>query len=71
MDTGSSDIFLSSISCDSSCDRHDRYDPSGSKSAVDLHQTFNLTYGSEDTIVEEYSDTVSIAGLIVSHRISA
>lgn len=69
-DTGSSDLFLPSISCDSSCDGHARYDPSASKTSVDLNRTFDLMYGSGDSVSgEQYNDTASIAGLTVPYRI--
>ncbi|KAI9440395.1 acid protease [Lactarius indigo] len=63
-DTGSSDIFLPSTGCDSSCDGHTRYDPNASTSAVDRKATFELMYGDGSTVSgEQYDDTVSIAGL--------
>jgi len=69
-DTGSSDIFLPSTGCDSSCNGHTRYDPSAS--AVDRNKPFKLEYGDGSTVSgEQYIDTVSIAGLIVSYCISA
>lgn len=69
-DTGSSDLFLPSISCGSSCDGHARYDPSASKTSVDLNKTFDLMYGSGDSVSgEQYNDTASIAGLTVPYRI--
>lgn len=73
-DTGSSDTFLPSKSCNSSCDGHKRYDPTASKTAVDLNKTFELGFGgSTDATLsgEQYNDTVSIAGLTVLYRISA
>ena len=42
------------------------YDPSSSATSQDLGKTFTLTYGSGATVSgEEYSDTVSVAGLTV------
>ena len=73
-DTGSSDTFLPSKLCNSSCDGHNRYNPTASKTAVDLNKTFELGLGGAtgDTLSGElYDDTVSIAGLTVSYRISA
>ena len=71
-DTGSSDIFLPSTSCDNSCDGHTRYNPVASKTAVDLNDTFLLEYGDGSSVSgEQYNDTVSIAGLTVSYCISA
>ena len=71
-DTGSSDTFLPSKGCDSTCDGHTRYDPSASASAVDLNKPFQLQYGDGSAVSgEQYNDTVSIAGLTVSYCISA
>jgi hypothetical protein len=66
-DTGSSDLFVPSVTCDSSCSGHDAYDPSNSSTSRDLGQQFSLAYGDGTTTVsgEEYSDDVTIAGLTV------
>jgi cathepsin D len=64
-DTGSSDLFVPSINCDSSCSGHEMYDPSASSTSHDLGKNFSLTYGDGSTVSgEQYSDTVSIAGLV-------
>ncbi|KAH7912655.1 aspartic peptidase domain-containing protein [Hygrophoropsis aurantiaca] len=64
-DTGSSDLFLPGPHCDSSCENHQIYDPSASSASSDLGQTFNLQYGDNSTVSgEQYSDQVTIAGLI-------
>ncbi|KAI9464474.1 acid protease [Lactarius psammicola] len=66
-DTGSSDIFLPSTGCDSSCDGHARYDPS--VSGVDRNKSFKLKYGDGSAVSgEQYDDTVSIAGLIAYNQ---
>ena len=65
-DTGSSDLFLPSTSCDSSCSGHKLYDPGASSTAQDLSKTFSLAYGGGGTVDgEQYTDVVSIAGLTV------
>ncbi|KAI0305995.1 aspartic peptidase domain-containing protein [Multifurca ochricompacta] len=70
-DTGSSDLFLPSIACDSTCDGHERYDPNVSDSAVDKRGTFNLTYGDHSSVSgRQYFDTVSISDLTVLYNIS-
>ncbi|KAH7906840.1 acid protease [Hygrophoropsis aurantiaca] len=63
-DTGSSDLFLPGMDCNSSCNGHERYDPSVSSTSKDLGKTFSLEYGDGSTVSgEQYSDTVTIAGL--------
>ena len=65
-DTGSSDLFLPSIDCGSTCSGHQTYDPSASSSSQDLGKTFALAYGDGSTVSgEQYTDEVSIAGLTV------
>lgn len=65
-DTGSSDLILPSIYCDSSCSGHETYDPSASFTSRDLNKTFELTYGdNSSTKGEQYTDDVIISGLIV------
>jgi cathepsin D len=65
-DTGSSDLFLPSIDCGSTCSGHKTYDPSTSSTSQDLGKTFALAYGDGSTVSgEQYSDVVSIAGLTV------
>ncbi|KAF8269696.1 acid protease [Lactarius quietus] len=65
-DTGSSDTWFASTLCNSTyCSGHHLYDPGTSTTAVDLHNTTFLTYGSNTTnaTVEQYADTVTVAGL--------
>ncbi|KAF8267788.1 acid protease [Lactarius quietus] len=65
-DTGSSDAWFASTLCNSTfCNGHHLYNPGTSKTAVDLHKTTFLTYGSNTTnaTVEQYADTVTVAGL--------
>jgi len=63
-DTGSSDLFLPSPSCDSSCSGHKSYDPNASSTAHDLSKTFSLAFGDGSTVDgEQFTDVVSIAGL--------
>ena len=65
-DTGSSDLFVPSKDCDSSCSGHKAYDPSASFTSHDLGKTFTLQYGDGSTVSgEQYSDKVLIAGLVV------
>ena len=65
-DTGSSDLFLPSIDCDSSCLGHETYDPSSSSTSRDLNKTFEIAYGDgSSTKGEQYTDKVMISGLTV------
>ncbi|KAN0118079.1 acid protease [Russula decolorans] len=68
-DTGSSDLFVPSKNCSSSCAGHKAYDPSASSTSRDLGQTFSLAYGDGSTVSgEEYSDNVIIAGLVAKNQ---
>lgn len=71
-DTGSSDLFLPGPNCGSTCSGHTKYDPSKSSASKSVGQSFSLQYGDGSTVSgEQYTDTVSIAGLTVSsHLIS-
>jgi cathepsin D len=75
LNTGGSDLFLASKSCNSSCSGHKEYDPSASFTSRDLGKNFTLVYedGFESSIVngEEYTDVVTIAGLAVRGDMSA
>ena len=44
-DTGSSDLFLPSPSCDSSYSGHRQHDPDASSTAHDLYKPFSLFFG--------------------------
>lgn len=67
-DTGSADLFVPGQSCRAAaqCGGPDRpYNPQGSSSAHDLAKTTSITYGSGSISGEQYSDTVTVAGLTV------
>ncbi len=65
-DTGSSDLFLPSSTCGSTCAGHTEYDPSASSTSRDLGKQFTLTYGDGSSVSgEEYTDVVIINGQIV------
>jgi hypothetical protein len=65
-DTGSSDLFVPSTKCDSTCSGHTAYDPSSSDTSDDLKKTFTLGYLDNSNVSgEEYSDDVTIAGVTV------
>ncbi|KIJ14858.1 hypothetical protein PAXINDRAFT_180872 [Paxillus involutus ATCC 200175] len=64
-DTGSSDLFLPGPDCGSNCSGHAVYNPWSSSTSQDLGKTFSLRYGDGGTVIgEQYSDTVSIVGLV-------
>ena len=68
-DTGSSDLFLPSANCNSSCSGHKPYNASASCSSCDLNKTFELDYGDgSSTRGEQYTDTVIISDQIVRGR---
>ena len=75
LNTGGSDLFLASKNCNSSCSGHKEYDPSASFTSRDLGKNFTLVYddGFENSVVngEEYTDVVTIAGLVVRGDTSA
>lgn len=62
IDTGSADLFLPSVDCDDSCDGHNRYDPSKSSTALDLHRPFCLSFGEGEVAGEQFADNVVIGG---------
>ena len=69
LNTGGSDLFVASMNCNSSCLGHKEYDPSASFTSRDLGKNFTLEYddGFEVSTVngEQYTDVVTIAGLVV------
>jgi cathepsin D len=69
LDTGSSDLFIPGVDCDSTCDGHNRYDPSLSSTTQYVGGSVNLDYGggtvSSAASVNRYNDTVTIAGYTV------
>ncbi len=65
-DTGSSDLFLPSPSCDSTCSGHTLYDSNASSTANDISKTFTLAFGDGSSVDgDQFTDVVSIAGLTV------
>jgi len=68
-DTGSSDLFLPGPNCDSTCSGHTVYNPASSSTSQDLGVPFSLQYGDGSTVSgEEFTDTVSIAGLTATNQ---
>ncbi|KIM70479.1 hypothetical protein SCLCIDRAFT_151714 [Scleroderma citrinum Foug A] len=62
-DTGSSDLLIPSIMCNSTCDGHVRYDANQSTTSYSVNGSFSLRYGDRSTAVGElYTDNVLIGG---------
>ena len=62
-DTGSSDILIPSVACNTTCDGHRRYDASQSTTSHFVNASFSLRYGDGSTAVGElYTDNVLIGG---------
>ena len=65
-DTGSSDLFVPSTKCGTSCSGHKAYNPSASSTSHDLRTKFTLTYLDGASISgEQYNDVVTIGGVVV------
>jgi cathepsin D len=63
VDTGSSEMVISSSGCDRSCSHHKLYDASKSSTAHDFKSQFSLSYSDGSTISGTlYTDDVTIAG---------
>ncbi|KAH9000987.1 acid protease [Lactarius deliciosus] len=68
-DTGSSDLFLPSSTCDSSCNGHILYDTSESSTAYDSEAPFVLQYGDGSAVRGTlYADDVSIGGYAAKNQ---
>lgn len=70
-DTGSSDLWVASSKCDSSCGRHAKYDSSKSSSYKVNGTAFNIEYGSGPVSGFESVDNLNMGGLIVKDQIFA
>lgn len=70
-DTGSSDLWVASSNCDSSCGRHAKYDSSKSSTYVKNGTAFNIEYGSGPVAGYESSDVLNMGGLVVKDQIFA
>lgn len=70
-DTGSADLWVASVNCDSSCGRHNKYDSSKSSSYIANGTTFHIEYGSGPVSGYESVDTLNMGGLVVHDQIFA
>ncbi|KAG1872886.1 aspartic peptidase domain-containing protein [Suillus subalutaceus] len=66
LDTGSSDLWVASFSCGTSCGSSPTYDPSSSSTFHNLSTPFNIQYGSGSADGYVAQDTVQMAGFSVS-----
>ncbi|KAG9063358.1 hypothetical protein KI688_004240 [Linnemannia hyalina] len=68
-DTGSADLFLPGKGCSKNCNGHTAYDPNISSTSSDLGKSFKLTFEEGEVVSgEEFTDTVSIGGLVAAHQ---
>ncbi|EIW79303.1 acid protease [Coniophora puteana RWD-64-598 SS2] len=69
LDTGSSDFWLASTSCDSSCSGSANFNPSSSSSFNNQNKQFEVTYGSGQAQGSLGQDVVQMAGFSVQNQI--
>jgi hypothetical protein len=67
-DTGSSDLWVASSNCDSSCGRHKEYDSSGSSTYIKNGTSFDIMYGSGPVSGYQSIDTMNMGGLVVKEQ---
>ncbi|KAG9309508.1 acid protease [Chiua virens] len=68
LDTGSSDLWVASTSCDSTCAGTNNFNPSKSSTLKNLNQNFAVTYGSGEVMGTLVEDVVQMAGFSVSNQ---
>lgn len=66
-DTGSSDLWVASSQCDSSCGRHAKYNSAKSSTYIANGTTFDITYGSGPVSGFESIDVLNVGGLVVKN----
>jgi hypothetical protein len=64
-DTGSSDLWVASSQCGSSCGRHQKYDSSRSRTYVKNGTSFDIVYGSGPVSGFQSFDNLNMGGLVV------
>jgi hypothetical protein len=67
-DTGSSDLWVASSNCDSSCGRHAKYDATKSSSYTANGTKFDIMYGSGPVSGYQSIDNLDMGGLIVKDQ---
>ena len=69
-DTGSSDLFLPSSTCNgANCRGHTKFNTAASDTAADQNEEFSLAFGDGSTVQGEvFTDTVSVGGLTATDQ---
>lgn len=70
-DTGSSDLWVASVKCDSSCGRHAKYDSSKSSTYTSNGTSFDIMYGSGPVSGFQSIDGLNMGGLKVKNQMFA
>jgi hypothetical protein len=70
-DTGSSDVWVASSKCDSSCGLHAKYNSAKSSTYTANGTIFNIEYGSGPVSGFESVDNMNMGGLVVKNQIFA
>lgn len=70
-DTGSSDLWVASSNCDSSCGRHAKYNSAKSSTYVKNGTAFDIMYGSGPVSGYESQDTFSTGGIVINNQVFA
>ena len=70
-DTGSADLWVASVNCDSSCGRHNKYNSKKSSTYIANGTTFHIEYGSGPVSGYESQDVLDFGGLVVKDQIFA
>ena len=70
-DTGSSDLWVASSKCDSSCGRHAKYDSSKSTTYIANGTSFDIMYGSGPVSGFQSIDILDMGGLKISKQMFA
>jgi len=70
-DTGSSDLWVASVKCDSSCGRHAKYDSAASSTYIANGTSFDIMYGSGPVSGFQSVDGLNIGGLLVKDQMFA
>lgn len=67
-DTGSSDLWVASSNCDSSCGRHAKYNAAKSSTYIANGTSFDITYGSGPVSGYQSVDNLNFGGLVVKDQ---
>lgn len=67
-DTGSSDLWVASSQCDSSCGRHKKYDSTKSSTYIKNGTDFHIEYGSGPVSGFQSIDNLNFGGFVVKNQ---